>query len=499
MAAIDYTNDTVRAAFLKLEARAAAVEGGAALSASLIQLGDSIGIGAYAAGAPPAFNILGYSGSVTTSNYAVNGEKMATELTRVQAGLGDSAYSTTIPSIAIIQSGTNDLFATSGSVTASVLYNTTVKDLIKLLKAKGYYVILMTVLPRKLGAFGGTSGQETERLAYNNLVRANSAGADYVRDLAANASIGDAANVTNDTTYYIDGLHPSTYAQTLMVPDFKAAINSFSGSAVRPSLKSLTLSGGLVIGTASSGTITNATSGSTISSNLSGLTVNSAARTYSWDGTGTAGTTANALSETMPSGAQRSTSLTSTAGAVTTNFIRLDRRGGNVTEAVHSGGGYDYVSGGGAVYGSGNIAGTSAVKIPANQDGFLFATRPGSGTTNGAIFGLTPSANPADYPAASQGTALIFTKSASVNYAVIASGANPAPTNNVPVAANDIIRARRSGTTMFVEVSKDGGTTYTTVYSATVSAAVDLYAFFNGGNTTIDGQLNQLTGSANMV
>lgn len=66
-----------------------------------------------------------------------------------------------------------------------------------------------------------------------------------------------------------------------------------------PVLGNLTLSAAIVVGSASNGTIAGATNGSTIASNVSGLTVNSVARTYTWSGTGAAGTTANGLVETL--------------------------------------------------------------------------------------------------------------------------------------------------------------------------------------------------------
>lgn len=66
-----------------------------------------------------------------------------------------------------------------------------------------------------------------------------------------------------------------------------------------PTLGTLTLSGTLTNGTASSGTISGATVGSTIASGVTGLTVNSGARTYAFDGTGSAGSYPSALTETL--------------------------------------------------------------------------------------------------------------------------------------------------------------------------------------------------------
>ncbi|SEN50952.1 GDSL-like Lipase/Acylhydrolase family protein [Sphingomonas gellani] len=85
-----------------------------------------------------------------------------------------------------------------------------------------------------------------------------------------------------------------------------------------PALSDLVLSGALVAGVASSGTILNATPGSAIASNLSGLAVNSAARTYTYNGSGSPGTTAAALTETLAGAtySPRSNAVTIVAGAV---------------------------------------------------------------------------------------------------------------------------------------------------------------------------------------
>ena len=66
-------------------------------------------------------------------------------------------------------------------------------------------------------------------------------------------------------------------------------------------LGTLALSGVVTNGLANSwsGLINGASAGSTITGNQTGLTVTSAARTYAWDGTGTAGTVSNGMVETL--------------------------------------------------------------------------------------------------------------------------------------------------------------------------------------------------------
>lgn len=136
-------------------------------------------------------------------------------------------------------------------------------------------------------------------------------------------------------------------------------------------LTTLTLSSPIFAGAASSGTIIGATPGSTITSNVAGLTVNSGARTYTWDGTGAAGTTANGLVETGPAGAvgdpKNSAIIVQPANAYA--FRDTFDEATTVSITAHTpnvgSGGYVLASGntmevvGGAGYARGNVAGTA--------------------------------------------------------------------------------------------------------------------------------------------
>ncbi len=65
-------------------------------------------------------------------------------------------------------------------------------------------------------------------------------------------------------------------------------------------LGTLTMSATPKVGTPSTGTIIGATSGSTITDTITGLTIDSVSRTYTWDGTGRAGSFAEGLIESHP-------------------------------------------------------------------------------------------------------------------------------------------------------------------------------------------------------
>lgn len=93
-------------------------------------------------------------------------------------------------SILLIQQGTNDL-GPGSSYAGSFLY-ALLTNFVSLSKATGFYVVVDTFLPRQDANW--TSAMEQQRLAYNVLVRANSAQADAVNDIASDPVIGDGTN-----------------------------------------------------------------------------------------------------------------------------------------------------------------------------------------------------------------------------------------------------------------------------------------------------------------
>ena len=109
--------------------------------------------------------------------------------------------------IVLIEVATNDL-GTLGTPAAN-LYNSLTVPYVSSAKAAGFYVVLVTVLPRSLN---WSPAQEVQRLAYNNLVRQNAAGADAIDDWAADPVIGDGIDTVN-SLYYADGLHPTELGQ----------------------------------------------------------------------------------------------------------------------------------------------------------------------------------------------------------------------------------------------------------------------------------------------
>lgn len=191
---------------------------------SVVVDGDSIPAGQFSSPSSyVAVRMLGYGAGLAILNPSVSGETMATGRTRLINGEYDSGYVSVGPSIFVEEKGINDLSDTGGSTSATALY-AILTDVVARAKAKGFYVIACTLLPRKLGVYGWSSAQEAQRVAYNDLVRGNAAGADGIMDQAANPTMGDAANSTNNTALYADGLHPTNAGQDALVPTWRNAI-----------------------------------------------------------------------------------------------------------------------------------------------------------------------------------------------------------------------------------------------------------------------------------
>lgn len=189
-------------------------------------------------------------------------------------------------------------------------------------------------------AFGATSGTVTlGALTLNGTLTQNTAASGVTISGAltdetitlGGANAGLTVQGPGSTTRTVTGTPTSSGAITATQtsptasnsPRGPNALGTVAAAAV--TLGTLTLSGTITNGTASSGTIIGATAGSTITSNVPGLTVNSGARTYSWDGTGPAATTANGLVETLAGATNtpRSNSVTVAAASVTLGTLTV--------------------------------------------------------------------------------------------------------------------------------------------------------------------------------
>src|SRR6266853_234623 len=118
--------------------------------------------------------------------------------------------------IYFIFAGTNDL---GGAPLAADLYVNLTQLVVKA-KVDGYAKVVIFTIPARTiiegGGFGAAS--ETQRLAFNILIRANTAGADYIVDLAA--------IYTNSLSpEYADGLHFTPAGQRRIATVARATLN----------------------------------------------------------------------------------------------------------------------------------------------------------------------------------------------------------------------------------------------------------------------------------
>lgn len=151
----------------------------------------------------PHFNV-----NAEVFNTALHGKTMA-DMYNYRRAFFSTLYTAGIPNVIFLQAGTNDLTSTDGVGTTT--YNNYTTPLIAYLKGLGFKVVVCTLLPRTDAAF--TTAMQTERVIYNGLVTTNSAGADYVLDLASNPVMG-ASDAPNDTTLYVDKMHPTKLGAT---------------------------------------------------------------------------------------------------------------------------------------------------------------------------------------------------------------------------------------------------------------------------------------------
>lgn len=173
--------------------------------AMIVQSGDSIGSG-MGAEDWAAIDHLGFADDVTVHNVSVPGKTMETGYGMRETELFPFR-SNSVPSVLLIQQGTNDLYH---GTSASLTYQAILVPFVSSARAAGFYVVANTVLPRTDG--GWTPAMEAQRLLYNALVRANTAGADAVNDIAADPLLGDAID-PKTSDLYADALHLSRKGQ----------------------------------------------------------------------------------------------------------------------------------------------------------------------------------------------------------------------------------------------------------------------------------------------
>jgi hypothetical protein len=456
-----------------------------AATGSLVLIWDSIGVGE-TAGGHVAFNQLGYPAGVTLLNISASGKPLSGALTDVVTnGAVDSAYTATAPSVAIIGDGTNDMANNGGSTQAAALYANSLIPMVAYLKRKGFFVIAQKILPRALGSFGWTSAQETQRVSYNNLIAANTAGADLIVDYSA-SPLDDP---TNATYYSADQLHPNALGQDTITPRMKAATNTLLSGLKR--FPDVVLSSTAATANAAYSATFTRIAGSTVtatSSDGTALTVSGStiSGTFTTNGSPTI-----TLSQTG-AGFESKTNTTTLAVGSALNYLRLSALN-NLTETGDSSVGYTYTPTtlSGANYGNPTASGFSTKHLAASVDGWITYNVVNAAAVNGTIMGLCQSANPSGYGDITLG---VFqdASGSQTHYQTLPGGS----ASTVLIAVGDIARVRRTGSFLYSEVSKDSGATWIGITSVGLASTIPVYAYYQAG---LSNPISKPTSSASFV
>jgi Protein of unknown function (DUF2793)/GDSL-like Lipase/Acylhydrolase family/Alpha-L-arabinofuranosidase B, catalytic len=191
----------------------------------LILLGDSITAGADADPALPwsrQMQALITARPYKVLNQGASGQTAAWFDTNFAANTTPLKVSG-LRNMLIASIGTNDLNA--GTTTAAVY--TSLTSIVAKAKADGFSPVgLATILPRaNTSIAGGGAAFETLRNDLNAKIRANTAGADFIADVAADPTMGAYANI-NDTTLWTGALHPTAKGAGFLAAVYAAAINA---------------------------------------------------------------------------------------------------------------------------------------------------------------------------------------------------------------------------------------------------------------------------------
>jgi len=184
--------------------------------------GDSITEGAFAVQFRnwPALVSNEYSAIETRYyNVAISGGTSSSQITG-QAQWLSSFSSMADRKTAVVCFGSNDI---KGGTSAATLF-ANLQTYLANVQAAGFNTIVATLLPRQ----GFDAAKETERLAYNQMLRdqyKTTLSCVSLLDFAIEPTMGSASNVSN-TTYYADGTHPTAFGLELLACYAAEVINT---------------------------------------------------------------------------------------------------------------------------------------------------------------------------------------------------------------------------------------------------------------------------------
>lgn len=222
-------------------------------------------------------------------------------------------------------------------------------------------------------------------------------------------------------------------------------------AAITPAASAFTVSGGKTVSSVS-------ISGAVISLTCSAAYANGDTITATYTKPGSGNMLQDAAGNlTLPFGPS---SVTNNISAVAST--RLSQ----LTSVTESGTGpYSYTGTGGTFSSNTNVfGGVSTTKLQSGIDGsFQFTVGGFTGSAaNEVMVGINPSGTASGYGALSQA---FYTSSSGTKYTPFTGGSSGTPTNNVAPANGDLMRLTRTGSTLVGAVSKDSGSTWTTIFT----------------------------------
>lgn len=350
----------------------------------------------------------------------------------------------------------------------------------------------------------GTATTTTQSLTWNTPSNGGSVITDYVIQWAI-ASSGtwntfvDGTSTTAATT--VTGLTASTSYDYRVAAVNAIGTGTTSATSTGSTAAAATAPGAPTIGTATAGNTTasvtfsapgssggSAITGYTVTSSPGGITGSGAASPIAVSGltNGTAYTFTVTATNSIGTGPASAASNSVTPVA---SYVRLTA----LNALTESGSGpYAYIGAGGT-FGGESPGGVANKTLQSAIDGSLSMTFTGFVVATGAefVFAVQSSSSTLNY--ASQPYSIYISRNGAGLYQPKAGGSNVTETNTVIPADGDIVRMRRSGTSLIGEVSKNSGSTWTTIYTWTgVSTGVLYFQIANGSAV---GTISGLTAS----
>ncbi len=163
------------------------------------------------------------------------------------------------------------------------------------------------------------------------------------------------------------------------------------------------------------------------------------------------------------------------SNSITPSSVAATRLASLVKLTESGTGPYSYTGDGTGTFLTEPFGGTSTTKLASGVDGsFRFAV--GALSTSGGTSEVMLAINTSQTLAAWQALPYVLhTKYSTARYTPFAAGTALTPAAVVVPVSGDIMQLRRTGSTLVAEVSKNGGTSFTTIYTWTGVSTGDLY------------------------